>query len=190
MNNTFYFIRHADKLELKDKPVDEWPLSEKGIKQAQEIADSGKFDEIDLIFTSSLERTYQTAKPISDKIRREITKCPEFDELKMGNNHWFGEEFESAIKDCLTHLYTSEHEWETAHNALERFSNKIEEIDKDHDDKKILIVSHNVVINLFFAKLLDKLDHVYERGVLTKDPMYNYIGIVQNDKIIQDIVKK
>ena len=47
-------------------------------------------------------------------------------------------------------------------NALERFSKKIEEIDNMYDDKKILIASHGCVINLYFAKLVGKLKHVFE----------------------------
>lgn len=191
MNNKIYFIRHADKVKDRNKPTNDWPLSETGIKQAQELADSNKFKDIDLIYSSDIERAYQTAKPIADKLRKNVERCKELNELYMDDGEiLFDDEFRKAIDDTLTHLYTSFHGWEPAHNALERFSKKIEEIDKEHDEKNILIVSHNIVIVLFFSKLLDKLDHVRERGLIIKDSYYNYIGIVQNEKVIQDVIRK
>ena len=94
------------------------------------------------------------------------------------------EEYEQAIKYCLEHLDKSLSHWETAAHALERFSNKIEEIDKQHEKKKILIVGHGFTINLYFAKLLDVFNNVYERFNTNN---YGDWGIVRGKKVIKDI---
>jgi broad specificity phosphatase PhoE len=69
---------------------------------------------------------------------------------------------------------------------LDRFSKKIEELDKKYENKKILVVGHGFTINLYFAKLLSVLDEVYDR-FNTND--YADWGIVENKKVIRDIAK-
>ena len=90
------------------------------------------------------------------------------------------------MKLCMTNRKKSFNNWETANKALERFSNKIKEIDYENNDKKILIVSHGTVINLYFAKYLGKLEKVFER--FQTNTFCDY-GIVQNKKVIKDIAK-
>ena len=65
-------------------------------------------------------------------------------------------------------------------------SKKIEEIDHDYNDKKILIVSHGTVINLYFAKILGKLENIFNR---TQTNTFCDYGIIQNKVVIKDIAK-
>lgn len=73
------------------------------------------------------------------------------------------EEYEQTVKYELEHINESIHNWETAAHALERFTKKIEEIDTQYENQKILVVGHGFTINLYFAKLLGSLNNVYER---------------------------
>jgi len=188
MNNTFYFLRHAETSPDKERPVSTWVLSRKGEEQARQVAESGAFDEMDIIITSAEEKAFQTAKPLATKLRKEITRYHELNEIHRDKGGYLElEEFEEAVKFGLGDIYASEHHWETAHEALERFSRKVEEIEDAHDDKKILIVAHGMVINLYFAKILDKLDHVYER--LQENSFCDW-GVIHNNKVEKDIVKE
>lgn len=185
MNNTFYFLRHKETKRDRNFPISQWKLSEKGKEQARKLAQQDIFDEIDIIFSSSEEKSYQTAKPIADKLKKEIIQIKEIGELNRDNGGFIRlEEYEQNIKDCLTTLEKSVSNWETALHALERFSNKIDEIDKQFENKKILIVGHGFTINLYFAKLLGMLNNVYERFNTNS---YGDWGIVKDKKVIKDI---
>ncbi len=93
-------------------------------------------------------------------------------------------EYEQTEKYCLENLDKSIYDWETAAHALERFIKKIEEIDKEYEDKKILIVGHAFTINLYFAKFLEVLDDVYRR--FNKNDFADW-GIIKNQKVVKDI---
>ena len=53
-------------------------------------------------------------------------------------------------------------------------------------NKKILIVAHGGVINLYFAKIIGQLDKVFER--ISTNTFCDY-GIIKNSKVIKDIAK-
>lgn len=187
MNNTFYFLRHEETKRDSIIPISQWVLSEKGQEQAKILAQQKMFDDIKIICSSTEKKAYQTAKPIADKFKKEVIKIDEIGELNRDNGGFMEpEEYEQAVKYCLENLNKSVSNWETATHALERFSNKIEEIDKQYENEKILVVGHGFTLNLYFAKLLDALDTVYERFNTNN---YGDWGIVKEGKVIKDIAK-
>lgn len=130
---------------------------------------------------------YQTAKPIADKLGKEIIQLEEITELDRDKGGFMNSyEYEETVKYCLQHLNESMHNWETANHALKRFSKKIEEIDKEYENKIILIVGHGFTINLYFAKLLGVLNKVYERFNTNEFADW---GIVKEGQVIKDIAK-
>ena len=82
-------------------------------------------------------------------------------------------------------LNFTNHGWETAHHALERFKKAIEEIDKKYDKKKIIICSHGTVMTLYFAHLKNEMDDLISRWRGLK---FGAVGIIKNNKIVRDIV--
>lgn len=187
MNNTFYFLRHGATQRDSNFPISQWKLSEKGIEQAKKLAEQDIFDEIDIIISSTEEKAHQTAKPIANKLKKEIIQIKEISELNRDNGGFMeSEEYEQAVKYSLEHLDKSVHNWETAIHALERFSKKIEEIDTQYEKKNILIVGHGFTINLYFAKLLQALNNVYERFNINS---YGDWGIIKDQRVIKDIAK-
>ncbi len=96
------------------------------------------------------------------------------------------DEYLQNMKNCMENKDQTYNNWETADHALERFSKRIQEIDLKYTNKKILIVAHGGVINLYFAKILGKLDTTFER-ILTNS--FCDYGLIQNDKVLKDIAK-
>ncbi len=187
MNNTFYFLRHGETKKDRNVPISRWILSDKGEQQAEELAQGDIFDDVDLIFSSTEEKAYQTAQPIAEKLGKKIIQLKEITELNRDKAGFMDpDEYEESVKYCLEHLDKSVHNWETANAALDRFSNKIEEIDKAYENQKILIVGHGFTINLYFAKLLNLLKDVYERYNTNN---YADWGIVKNGEVVKDITK-
>ncbi len=187
MNNTFYFLRHGKTKVDKELPISQWVLSDVGEEQAKQLVQEGVFDEVDVIFSSTEEKAYQTAKPIADKFEKEIIQLEEISELNRDKGGFMkAEEYEKAVKRCLLDPKESVNNWETAESALRRFSQKVEELDSKYENKKILMVGHGYTINMYFAKLLGKLDSIYER--LNTNGFADW-GIVKNQAVVKDIAK-
>ena len=185
MNNTFYFLRHGKTKVDSGKPISQWVLSDVGEEQALKCAQSGIFDEVDVIMVSGEEKSFQTAKPIADKLKKEIDKVEEINELDRDKGGFLSsEKYEETVRYCLEHPLEIVNNWEMASKALKRFSKKIEEIDKEYENKKILIVGHGYTINMYFAHLLGVIDQVYKR--LNTNTFADW-GIVKNGKVIKDI---
>ena len=188
MNNTFYFLRHAETKVDKDIPVSKWVLSASGEEQAKQRAAEGVFDDADIIFSSNEEKAYQTAKPIAEKLGKTIIRFSEINELHRDKGPFMKQEdYEDSIKYCSEHLSESINNWEMAGHALERFAKKIEGLDKQHNNLKILVVGHGFTINMYFAKLLNALDNVYAR--INTNTFADW-GIIKNKKVIKDIAKQ
>jgi len=81
MTNTFYLLRHAEPRVNRNSPVHEWNLSARGRLQAEEISLSGFFDDIDIVISSYEKKACRTAKPIADKLGKEIVRKKELNEL-------------------------------------------------------------------------------------------------------------
>ena len=187
MNNTFYLLRHAATKLDRNKAASKWLLSEEGKRQAEKLAKSGVFNDVDIIISSAEKKAYQTAKPIADRLNKDIIRIPELNELDRDAGGFLEKgEFDKTVNFAMTHLDRSVHDWETTAHALERFSKAIDKIDSEHEKKKILIVSHGCVINLYFAKLLGELDEVNDRW---KKTTFCSWGIVENGGVVKDIVR-
>lgn len=97
-------------------------LHEKGIKQSKEVAERLKDEKIDIIYSSPLKRTMETAKEIN-----------KFHKLKI-------------ITDERLEEYKNEEDKE---EFIQRCKSFLDEVEKK--DKKILIVSHGGVILTLLA---------------------------------------
>ncbi len=187
MNNTFYFLRHGKTKVDKELSISKWVLSGVGEEQAKQLAQEGTFDEIDVIFSSTEEKAYQTAKPIADKLEKEVIQLEEISELNRDKGGFMeAEEYEKAVERCLLNPEESVNNWETAESALQRFSKKVEELDSQYENKKILVVGHGYTINMYFAKLLGKMDTVYER--LNTNSFADW-GVVKAGIVVRDIAE-
>lgn len=62
-----YYVRHGEPIYIPDQ------LTEKGHRQAEELAEKLKHRGIDRIFASTSNRARQTAQPLADALQKEIT---------------------------------------------------------------------------------------------------------------------
>lgn len=176
MNNTFFFLRHAETKKNPNITAVEWGLSELGINQAEEISESGIFNDVNIIISSGEEKAFQTAKPIAEKLGQKIIQMAEFNEMKRGDKFFAREEFEKLKREKLEDLDCKKDGGESARQALERFERGVEKINKLYDGKKILIVSHGTILSLYFAKIADKMDSIYDRWQKTQFCAWGKIG--------------
>ena len=183
--NTFYFLRHAETKKDPNTHAKEWVLTEDGSSDAHRLADSGVFDDVDMIFSSSEEKAYLTAMPIARRLGIEITRNQAFDEVRRGEAFLSDEEFKNLKREKLENLDCKKDGGESGREAIKRFSDAIDELDKHNKDKKILVVSHGTILTLYFASL-GADDNIFQRW---KDLKFCSWGITKNQNIKRGIVK-
>ena len=183
--NTFYFLRHAKTIVDENRKVSEWVISEEGKMNAVRIANKVFRQAFDYIYSSSEKKALQTAEPFAKKYDLKIIQCFEFRELDRDRGGFlemdkYLENVELTFKN-RERIYDN---WETGSSALQRFYKKYQEIDKEHENKKILIVSHGLILNLFFAYILDEFDIIFHRW---KNTLFCGYGIIDKETILKDI---
>ncbi|MHA2401074.1 MAG: histidine phosphatase family protein [Promethearchaeota archaeon] len=186
-NNLFIILRHAETKVEKGIKNSKWELSHRGKQEAFNLTKLNIINDVDIIVTSNEDKAYKTAVPLANKLKRNITRVKELNEINRDNGQFLeNEDYLYTMKRCMTERDQSFNTWETADRALNRFSKKIQEIESRYNNKKILIVAHGVVINLYFGKLLRKMDIIFERYLTNTFCDY---GIIQKNKVIKDISK-
>ncbi|MCK5045343.1 MAG: histidine phosphatase family protein [Candidatus Heimdallarchaeota archaeon] len=187
-NNEFLLLRHA-RTEISSKvPVSKWNLSKEGFKEAAQLALVKEFNDFDIIISSCEVKANLTIHSLAMSMAKPIVQFCEFDELNRDSGGFVKttDDYNLNVKRCLSELNKSVNKWEKASHALSRFSKKIDELDELYENKKILISSHGIVINLYFAKVLNQLDIVYNRW---KKTTFCDFGIIKNGLVVKDIAK-
>jgi broad specificity phosphatase PhoE len=165
MRNQYFLLRHGQSLKNVKNIASSWPekfyspLTGKGKRQAKEVAEKLKMKKIDLIFSSDLLRTKQTAeiigkrlgiKPRFDKRLREI-KIGAFNGKPIAEIGKFWRKKEGnliPLKHYLRRYKFSLPGGENYLQAEKRMQRFLKETDKKYSGKKILIVSHQRPITL------------------------------------------
>ncbi len=157
-------VRHA---ESQWNPIGRYQglldpeLSERGIKQAEALAQELKGNGITRIYTSPLKRTYQTAKILSDKLEVPIHREDRVIEIDHGK--WSGmlvedvrnkypEEFEIWLKEPHKIRFEG---GESLEDVFKRVGDFLRYLKEEHREETVVVVSHTVPIRCMYCALLD-----------------------------------
>lgn len=172
-----FLIRHGETDWNRERRLQgqiDTPLSEHGQEQAINLADQLKDTGIELIFSSDLKRTKETAKPISQKLGIEIIYHPGLREIHLG-------EAQGVLESEISRLFgeASYSAWKSSDNVYDQFrfpggeskseaeSRVVETILnllKIYDKKKVAICSHGFVLSRFFERYSLKMSHYSKLG--------------------------
>jgi len=157
-----YLIRHgecfspANEYYDRDKKTMNPPLTEKGTRQARQLAERCKTIGFDKVFSSDLTRAVQTAENILKVAPCDYFACPAFREIDMGEIHaksWSA--FPELHAQWLLHNedipYPS---GENGEDVWKRCRVELEEIIKNRY-QKVAIVMHGGTIRAMICGLLD-----------------------------------
>ncbi len=148
--NTFYFTRHGEAEKNVREVVngrtenDKYDLTEKGVKEAEGIAEKIKAKGgVDLIFTSDFLRTRRTAEIVGKVLGVEAKTDKRLREYNTGtfegrSEKEYHEEFASK-RDRWTEAPEGGETWTEIQARMVSF---IKEADKNYQNKRILIVGH------------------------------------------------
>ncbi|MEM0163857.1 MAG: histidine phosphatase family protein [Thermoplasmata archaeon] len=146
MINNVILVRHGESLTNAMNVVsdlfDKYPLTERGILQAQKIADELKTLKIDAIVSSPILRARETAAIIAEKLSMNFTIDERLREIRMGKFN------EKNISDVPKFTYET--------NVLESWSeieNRMIDVMNSYSGNVILI-SHGFPIRVLVAHYL------------------------------------
>ncbi|MEF2244625.1 histidine phosphatase family protein [Paenibacillus sp. IITD108] len=162
---TVYIVRHGQtewNIEHRLQGHQDSPLTELGVNQAKWLGDSLENAVIDVIYSSSSQRTMKTADLIRNHRDIPIYKSDELKEINLGI--WEGRKQEEVK---LSHPQQFDYFWndpelfrversETFLQVANRAVHKLNEIIAQHTGKHILIVTHTVVVKVLMAFFEDR----------------------------------
>ena len=160
---TLIFVRHGQS-EANEKHIFaghfDVPLTELGKKQAECTAEFLKNYDIDVLYSSDLQRAYNTALPIAKAKNLDIIKNPRLREIYAGD--WEGAGFdylEAKYKENYvrwrTDIGNAElQDGESVKQMSDRFTAEVMSIIQKHEGQTICIATHATPIRVFecFAK--------------------------------------
>jgi broad specificity phosphatase PhoE len=187
MSNEIVFLRHAETLKDTKIPVSRWGLSPEGYMQSKRIRAVLSAHHFDYVISSDETKAYDTVKIFEQTIQSEVVRNHLFNELNRDNGPFLSnEEYSYSVQSIMSDISLSIHGWETVESAMIRFNKGVQELNENYQSKKLLVVSHGIVLTMYFASLLNCMDEAFERWKKLRFCSY---GIVKNGEVIKDIVE-
>lgn len=162
MNNKYFLLRHGEALSNKKRIISCWPekiycpLTPKGKKQIKKSAEKLKNKKIDLIFSSDLLRTQQTAGIVAGELRIKPRYDKRLREFNVGIfngrpikevRHSFDKEIDRfKIRPPGGENYT---------DVRKRMFEFLKDINKKYSKKTILIISHELPLTTLVGAVKD-----------------------------------
>ncbi len=161
IENTLILVKHALPELSPEIAPKEWPLGEKGLKQAKKFAQfvQDNLDVDPIIYSSEESKAVDTAKVLAEALGLNLKTNPNLGEIDRASSEILDEEGhvsrnEAIFKKSSEAILGKE----SADQALERFENGIKEILKDPQEDERLVVTHGTVMSLFLAKHNKEID--------------------------------
>ena len=164
MGNTYYIARHGQtewNILGKTQGHGNSPITEKGLAQANELAEGMDKNPLDMIISSDLGRAMQTAEAVVKRFVIEVQPTEALREMGFG-------EWEGRLIPEITEKYPEIYKtWrnephlakipggETLDVIKERLEKFIDELNEKYDNKNILLVSHSVTVRVLLLLMLD-----------------------------------
>ncbi|OPJ57203.1 histidine phosphatase family protein [Alkalithermobacter paradoxus] len=161
--NTFFIVRHGEtqwNIEGKTQGHGDSKLTEEGKRQAENIAKRLSKYDIDFIYSSDLGRTKETSAIISNILSKDVNYLESLREINFGK--WEGLTIDE-IKKTYTDVYRI---WRNEpHKAIipdgenlvalkERIYKQVINLNKNHTNSNILLISHGMTIKVLLLSLL------------------------------------
>ncbi|HHY81256.1 MAG TPA: histidine phosphatase family protein [Clostridiales bacterium] len=168
-----YLTRHGETIWNIDKRTQgtrDIPLSSRGIRQSEALAERLADENISTIYTSILDRAYHTANIIGERIGLQPIQTKELNEVNFGS--WEGltlKEIEAKYPGRFERFFTdfnyAPDNGESIASLQSRIRRFIQLIKEKHADKedRILIVSHAYPVRMLIIELMNfPAEHLFD----------------------------
>ncbi len=187
MPTEIVFLRHAETLVDLNSPASKWHLAPSGRSESYELAASGILGEIDAIVSSDEMKAIETVEPFARMFELEIDRNHDFRELdRDAGPSLTREEYLSCVQEVLRNPSARPSGWECAADALARTQRGVQQIMSQYGSKRVLVVSHGLVLTLYFTDLQGTMHEAFDRW--NRLPFCGW-GVVSNNRILRDIAQ-
>lgn len=161
---TFYLVRHGESEGNAARIFTgqtNSPLTERGRRQAEAIADELAKVKFDRIVTSDLSRTRDTAETIAKRHGMPIEVIPELREIDVGDRTGTSFDEVRGLPNWTDDGFMAWPKGETLDQVMKRILGVIERLTRESPGQTILIVGHggvNRILISYFLGVLPKLD--------------------------------
>jgi probable phosphoglycerate mutase len=161
MSTVFLLVRHATNDLVGKAIAGRAPgvrLNEEGLRQARELAARLAPIPIAAIYVSPLERTRETAEPLSTRLKLTPRVATELHEIDCGG--WTGKTFQELDRDPEWRTWVTRRTQarppggESIVEAQRRVVDAIMRLRRGHEGETIVLVSHGDVIKAALAHFL------------------------------------
>ncbi|MCS7184014.1 MAG: class I tRNA ligase family protein [Patescibacteria group bacterium] len=181
--NHYYFLRHGEAVSNIKKIVSSYPeiffnsLTPRGINQIKKILKKIKKLKIDLIITSPLLRTKQTAEIIAQELNLPIYLDFNLREIDLGEFNGKSEkEYQQFIKDQFNQYFVKPKNGENLNEVRKRMIKVILDLEEKYEGRNILIISHydplwslmGEMQGLSISQTVDREDFQFNLGEIKK----------------------
>lgn len=180
MNTTIYLTRHGQtewNIEKRLQGRGNSPLTKDGIDRAKELRDRIKEIELDVIYTSPIERALHTANIIKGERQLEVITEDRLMEMCFGD--YEGRKTDEVMKenpewniDLIMHgdVSLSAPNGENLENVRSRVKDAMDSIIEVNRGKNVLIVAHGITLKALMHYFKDKEvnSEVMGQATLTK----------------------
>jgi isoleucyl-tRNA synthetase len=148
--NRFFAVRHGQAMSNLNGFLSSWPekngdvhLTPEGEKSVRETAAALKAQGVDLIVSSDLKRTAQTAELLKEAIGAELVFDERLREIGFGEFNGKSEaEYHAFFADRMERFTKRPEGGETYEDVRKRVMECLRDLDAKHEGKTIVIVSH------------------------------------------------
>jgi isoleucyl-tRNA synthetase len=149
--NQYYILRHGETIYQteKKKMMYPWPesepilLTENGKAQIKKIAKKLKGKRIDLIYSSDISRTRQTAEIVARELGVKLFLDKRLRDINLGIYHGeLKEKLYRAFPNIIERFSKKPKKGESWLDCRKRMIRFLEDIDRKYQNKKILVIGH------------------------------------------------
>ena len=180
LKNKYFLLRHGQALSNIENVISCWPekkefpLTEEGREQIKESADRLLDKEINIIFSSDLLRTKQTAEIVADKLNLEVKYDERLREYNVGvYNSRSIFEYVKIFGSQSERFHKKAEDGENYDDIKKRMESFIKEKENEFSGKNILVVSHQVPIIILLGVLNGLSDEEIVEKYLKSDRIKN-----------------
>lgn len=166
----FFFVRHGVTAHTGHK-LSGWmegiDLTEEGRAQARVAAERLAEHRFAALYSSPIERCYQTAEIIGEVLRKQVEVTDELGEVRYGK--WTDRSFKSLTKTKLWEVIQRQPsaarfpDGETLRDVQKRAVDEVERLAARHRGRSVCCVTHADVIRLVMAHYLGVHLDLYQR---------------------------
>lgn len=162
-----YLIRHGQTTWNRERRIQGWsetPLSEAGQEQALRLAERLRGVPLTAVYSSTLERAVQTARPLADATGAELAFDDRLKEQGLGVLEGLTDvEIQERFPELWGEVQNSTR-WvsfphgEARETLLTRVAGLLADLERRHDGHQLAVVSHGGTLGVLLCHLLEIAD--------------------------------